>query len=223
MQLVSPQSFQLSSELEFNFDGKKGESGKDGHSSSGQGQFRSPTSSINGQDGKPGQNGGNGQDVQVTVSPAGDYRELRIQSPLITKTFLLVDSSPITISTRGGDGGDGGQGGHGGVGYFEVVGNNRFVQARSFPPGIGGDGGAGGEGGRGGNVTVNTSGLKQEVRVDNFGGAGGRGGAGGAGGTAAIIPQYYRGPIPQNYIVNAPPGRPGADGRPGPQGRIFEK
>ena len=89
--------------------------------------------------------------------------------------------------------------------------------------GIKGDGGAGGEGGRGGNVTVNTSGLKQEVRVDNFGGAGGRGGAGGAGGTAAIIPQYYRGPIPQNYIVNAPPGRPGADGRPGPQGRIFEK
>ena len=29
MQLVSPQSFQLSSELEFNFDGKKGESGRE--------------------------------------------------------------------------------------------------------------------------------------------------------------------------------------------------
>ena len=218
LELVPTQSFQLSSETEFNFSGKDGKDGR--HAARGERNI-----GAQGQHGQDGSEGSPGPDIQVTLERAEEAILLSIQGPSTTQKFLLLPGTPISIATRGGKGGDGGLGGHGGPGFFQALSNQHYAQAASYPPGIGGDGGAGGHGGRGGNVTIRSSGVdaRQLITIDNRGGPGGRGGDPGAGGAAPVLPSAFIGQVPPYFLSSAPPGRPGLSGEPGVPGQVFSR
>jgi hypothetical protein len=104
----------------------------------------------------------------------------------------------IRIQTWGGVGGRGGRGRNGNFGWGCVPGPN---------------GGSGGNGGRGGNVTLvlgNPS-LQSAIRVNASGGVGGGGGSGG-------VNLDYAGC--SHAVEGGEDGRPGGEGRAGPDGKV---
>lgn len=184
----------ISTEMSFDFSGRKGASG--GYGSSGRageswsdGRYRDASP---GMDGGPGQDGEDGGSVNVILQDAGDFVKVLITSGREIKDFYLARSSnPLCISANGGNGGDGGMGGSGGTvqrmsgAYGDPYATSSMRNGGRG--GRGGDGGNGGNGGRGGTVTIKCpdESFRRYVRVTVNGGAGGRGGAGGPGGNPA--------------------------------------
>lgn len=208
-EVVPTRSFQLSSELVFDYSGRDGKKGKDG------GDSRTGS----GGDGTSGTDGTSGRDIVVTMTKIPYALEVVIHGGSSTPRFFLLPNTPITIVSRGGRGGDGGNGGSGAQGNFYFVGDGRI---NTYVPGNGGDGGNGGAGGKGGNVSIVSEGVsaQQLVTVDNPGGEGGRGGAAGAPG---FMPAYPNGYIPYPAPPSGFPGRPGFNGEPGRPGVVLSR
>ncbi len=198
--LVAERSIQSVVSRVFDFDGVEGAAG---HSGVNAGNLDSAGH------GESGQAGGDGQDVRVTVEPAGDLIRITLTASGTSQRLLVPpDSPPITVSTVGGRGGDGGQGGQSGVGQFVRL-PNGAVQPLPTAPGPGGNGG---DGGHGGTVTVLARGgidARRLIKARVDGGAGGKGGAPGEGTVGN---------------VSAVGARAGVDGKAGEAGQIkFEE
>lgn len=213
---VPLQSFQLSSDVVFQFSGKAGRPGADG--------YPGGRTSASGGPGGRGEDGGSGSDVVVNLNRNGEYIDLEVASLSHTQRFILLPQTPIEIVTQGGPGGHGGHGGAGIPGALFLRENRYFVQAESYAAGSGGHGGDGGAGGRGGKVVIRSQGVDASglVRVSNQGGAGGRGGLPGPGGAVPLVPNYVVGPVPAYYLAPAPPGLPGRNGSSGQAGPVTQ-
>lgn len=179
---------------------------------------------FNGSDGS----GGRGEDVQVTLQPAGDFIRARLQGSAAAHDFLLLPSSePLQVFARGGRGAAGAPGSPGYPGRTVVqydAGGNPANRTFVLPT-PGGPGGAGGPGGSGGIVRVSGQGVdgRRYVRASVDGGAGGPGGAGGRGGAPGVVPGPGYGTYtpPSAYYEPAPGGPPGPDGAAGPAGQLL--
>lgn len=137
--------FQHSSQVIYNFDGAPGTPGGPGK--------KGPELS-DGEAGLPGGPGQPGQNVDINLSQAGEFVLVNIQAQNQKTEFLLLpNSSPLIVTSRGGQGGPGGPGGEGAPGYFDNNTNDHFF----LPPSNGGPGGEGGNGGNGGTIIAHSS------------------------------------------------------------------
>ncbi len=193
-------SFQFQGNLTVNCDGAPGRPG--------------PLPQAAGQPGGHGGPGGPGQNVAVSLAPAGDFVQVLVVTPTSKREiFLVPGSAPLIVTASGGPGGPGAEGAPGLPGQSNP--NYQTGYVYSTPGGPGGNGGQGGDGGPGGQVTVRSApGLpvKSLLTVIVGGGVGGPGGPGGLGGPAPAT--YYN-----NNGMQAQPGVPGPPGQPGQNGR----
>lgn len=199
---VAEGQFQLSSDLVFDFNGRRG---KDGLEAPRSGSYNVP------HDGGAGERGGDAPNLRVELVPGEEYTAVTISGAPATRRFLLLPGSgPLQIFAQGGDGGDGGAGSQGYPGYFEFY--NGYVTYTGVPGGNGGPGGAGGSGG-----TVEIVGPAELVEVHNEGGHGGQGGLAGASSHPYNSPPYG-----YSYPQIAD-GRPGRNAPDGPSGRVITR
>ncbi len=207
----------------FSTDGRPGDNGADGGSSSRLGG--------DGHRGKDGQNGAHASALNMSLKVAGD--NIQVFANQRTVLLPLRDRNiAIALQACGGDGGKGGKGGKGAVGYDGDDGQDATMWSWGTdgedggPGGDGGDGGRGGKGGNGANITLkvdtgdadllmipNTPDTKAgKGGVGGCGGRGGRGGYGGCGGSSKI---WFTGDS-HNRQMHFHPG--GSDGYNGPDG-----
>ncbi|MGE0491001.1 MAG: hypothetical protein AB7S38_17470 [Vulcanimicrobiota bacterium] len=194
---VAEGQFQLSSDLVFDFNGRRG---RDGLEAPRSGSYSLP------HEGGRGEAGGNAPNLRIELVPGEEYTAVTITgAPAIRRFLLLPGSQPLQIFAQGGDGGSGGAGSQGYPGYFEFY--NGYVTYTGVP---GGNGGPGGPGGNGGNVVID--GPPDLVEVHNEGGRGGEGGLAGASSRPYNTPPYgYSYP----QIADGRPGPAAPDGRDG--------
>lgn len=171
--------------LTLNFSGRHGESAKD----KGSRVFGSVLTrdGRTGKDGFAGENGGNGNDILVSIwkDQNQSYR-LKVTNLENGKLYhyKLQKFDWIKILSKGGNGGNGGDGGPGGDGKDGEVDDGKTKSPGDG--GQGGNGGKGGDGGNGGNILVyvhpNAKEVMTKIKMENTGGSNGTGGAGGKGG-----------------------------------------
>ncbi len=153
--------------------------GKNRASSSSPGELKG-TFPIFGEDGGNGRNGDrgmNGTDLNIDVAffDAPDGRRILIYDTISRKAYI-GGITTVTIDASGGSGGCGGTGGKG---------ESNSRDATIDLGGNGGDGGDGADGGNAGTVTINYprgSSVLEFLNVIQKGGEGGCGGTAGAGG-----------------------------------------
>ncbi len=223
-EIVPRRRFELSATVTYDFGGADGSAGAVGGSASSTYTINT-SNQVGFLDGPPGGAGARGNDVDVTLQPAGDYMQVTLTSGNSSQRFLLLaTSTPIVVDASGGNGGTGGSGGNGLPGVLNPMYNSSgvVVSATARAAGNGGNGGIGGAGGNGGTVRVHGNGVdgKRYVKARVDGGTGGTGGAAGRGGPAAPSGTYASssGGV-YVYGSGSTPGRDGAPGAAGAAGR----
>jgi hypothetical protein len=196
--------------------------GYTGSSGSAGSNGKTPLLFRDGTDGDPGgfgENGTNGDELEVYVWANGDTLFFYVNN--VTRGYadrykIIGSEGKFMIEANGGNGGSGGKGGDGGDGKRGEVSTNTTKL-----PGNGGRGGQGGQGGRGGNggrVTVNVhpsaAGTDTRLIINVDGGRGGSGGDGGTGGKAGSPATG------QNEGIKGVTGAKGLSGPSGVQGNV---
>ncbi len=168
-------------------------------------------------DGKPGDDGTNGQpgssggSYEAHIWKEGEmyYVYVRDLNSINAWKYKTLATSTVLFDLSGGTGGRGGKGGGGGDGKDGSKDDDGKVK-RPGDGGPGGHGGHGGNGGNGGSVHVvlhtNASGISPQLKYNLSGGSGGEGGKGGQGGQ------------PGDALEGQANGSSGSNGRPGSAG-----
>lgn len=199
----SEHSFQVQSELRFDFRGRPGDPGRP-----------LPTGILMDKpkpDMQHGKAGGDGRTIRVVLLRGTDGVQVEIENQ---KYLLDSKCPPLEILAQGGDGGPGapGQDGTGGSSVDGYNPNGQF----GYP------GGKGGDGGKGGTIEVLCNGLNAQDYLHCLvdGGKGGKGGRGGKGGVAGTS---HSAPGSPGYVtgMDGRDGAAGPDGQTGAAGRLL--
>ncbi len=170
-----------------------------------------------GDDGTPGQPGGNGEQLMAHIWKEHDlyYIYVTNREGTITWRYKTLATAPVKFDVSGGDGGRGGNGGNGSDGKDGEKDEDGKLK-RPGDAGNGGNGGNGGDGGNGGSVTLTIHPDAADISSHlEYSLGGGNGGDGGKGGTAGKPGQALSG---QTAASNGTNGRQGLHGRTGMTG-----